>query len=178
MAQRGKRPCCVRKLLRIEISHELLCRCQCCEQLLVLVIHRGKRPCCVRKTLWMKFPHAPLCRYLGISPPSQKGEGSKEAHEAGRMQDLKTKNISQKLKRKHHYCTQKPSKMSTKFPQNPFLESFWGLVGLSWDLLRHLGRVSRPSWKKPSKNSIFWMSTCAPRSIKNIKKSMSKKHLF
>ena len=36
---------------------------------------------------------------LGISPPSQKGKESKEAHEAGHMQDLKPKHVKRKFKK-------------------------------------------------------------------------------
>ena len=78
---------------------------------------------------------------LGISPPSQKGKESKEAHEAGHMQDLKPKHVKKKFK--------KASNMMPKTSKNegPNLSksSLGGLLGPHGRILEKKLRAL-PSW--------------------------------
>ena len=52
LPKRRKRPCCVGKILRVEVVQAQLCfLCQCCKQPRICLAQRRKRPCCVGELL-------------------------------------------------------------------------------------------------------------------------------
>ena len=83
--------------------------------------------------------HSAIC--LGISPPSLKGRGNKEAHEPGQVQDLKPKTTKKKLKKIQKMISetsQNGSQNLSKFPLGGLLGRSWGLLSGSWALLEHI----------------------------------------
>ena len=103
---------------------------------------------------------------LGISPPSQKGKESKEAHEESLLGKIQGK-IEDNLK---NYIKNLP-----KSRPNSLKIHFWRPLGA---LLGSLGRLLGSRSEKIRKKTDILKPTWHPKSTKDPKKTMLKKHLF